>query len=47
MTLLLIGRILALGIAFLVQVLLVRYLSKDSYGSFAYVLSLVIFAQTI
>ncbi len=46
-TLLLIGRILALGIAFLVQVLLVRYLSKDSYGSFAYVLSLVIFAQTI
>lgn len=41
--LLLAGRILAVGINFLVQVLIVRYLSKMDYGAFAYALSVVAF----
>ena len=40
-TLLLSGRILSVGINLLVQVLIVRSLSKSGYGSFAYALSLV------
>ncbi len=43
--LLLAGRILAVGINFLVQVLIVRYLSKMDYGAFAYALSVVAFFQ--
>jgi O-antigen/teichoic acid export membrane protein len=36
---LLVGRVLALGIAFFTQVLIVRYLAKGEYGAFAYGLS--------
>jgi O-antigen/teichoic acid export membrane protein len=44
--LLLLGRVLSLGVNFLVQVLIVRYLSKDDYGAFAYALSIAFFAQS-
>jgi O-antigen/teichoic acid export membrane protein len=40
-SLLLAGRLLAVAINFLVQVLIVRYLSKADYGAFAYALSIV------
>ena len=40
-TLLLTGRVIAMVANFIVQVLIVRYLSKSDYGAFAYVLSLV------
>jgi O-antigen/teichoic acid export membrane protein len=45
--LLLAGRVLSLGINFAVQVLIVRYLSKEAYGAFAYALSIAVFGQTI
>lgn len=44
-SLLLIGRVLALGMTFVAQVLIIRSLAKSDYGAFAYVLSLVTFAQ--
>src|SRR5919198_1404902 len=34
--LLLFGRVVALGLNFLIQILIVRYLSKSDYGAFAY-----------
>ena len=40
-TLLLAGRLIAMGTNFIVQVLIVRYLSKSEYGAFAYALSLI------
>lgn len=40
-TLLLTGRVVAMVANFLIQVLIVRYLSKSDYGAFAYALSLV------
>jgi O-antigen/teichoic acid export membrane protein len=40
-SLLLLGRLISLGTNFLVQVLIVRYLSKGEYGVFAYALSVV------
>lgn len=40
-TLLLTGRVIAIVANFVVQVLIVRYLSKSDYGAFAYALSLV------
>jgi O-antigen/teichoic acid export membrane protein len=40
-SLLLAGRFLSLGINFAIQVLIVRYLSKEAYGAFAYTLALV------
>src|SRR5262245_46421197 len=40
-TLLLTGRVIAMVVNFVVQVLIVRYLSKSDYGAFAYALSLV------
>ena len=40
-SLLLAGRVIALGINFGVQMLTVRYLSKSDYGAFAYALSVV------
>jgi O-antigen/teichoic acid export membrane protein len=46
-SLLLVGRILSLGVNFAVQVLIVRYLSKDDYGAFAYALAIAFFAQTV
>ena len=40
-TLLLSGRVIAMAGNFLVQLLIVRYLSKSDYGAFAYALSLI------
>ena len=40
-TLLLFGRVIAMAANFLIQVLIVRYLSKGDYGAFAYAFSLV------
>jgi len=40
-SLLLVGRVLSLGVNFGVQVIVIRYLSKDDYGAFAYALSIV------
>ena len=39
-TLLLVGQLLAKGVNFGVQVLIVRYLSKSDYGALAYALSI-------
>ncbi len=44
---LLAGRVVSLGINFAVQVLIVRYLTKENYGAFAYALSIAVFGQTI
>ena len=46
-TLLVAGRVLALGVNLAIQVLIVRHLSKTDYGSFAYALSIVTFGQTV
>ena len=46
-SLLLVGRFLAKGLNFLVQVLIVRYLSRSDYGSLAYALSIVAFVQAL
>ncbi len=44
---LLVGRMLAMGINFTVQVLTVRYLAKSAYGAFAYALSVVSLSSSI
>jgi O-antigen/teichoic acid export membrane protein len=46
-TLLLVGQGVSLALAFLTQILIVRYLSKAGYGAFAYALSLVAIVQTL
>lgn len=46
-SLLLFGRIIATAVNVLIQVVIVRYLSKTQYGAFAYALSLVTLAETI
>jgi O-antigen/teichoic acid export membrane protein len=46
-SLLLIGRLLAVGVNFAVQVLIVRHLSKTEYGAFQYALSIVAFGDAI
>ncbi len=46
-TLLLMGRLLAMAVNFAVQVMIVRYLSKTSYGAFTYALSVVSLCQII
>lgn len=46
-SLLLIGRLIAMVVNFVVQVLTVRYLTKADYGAFAYALSLVTLGETI
>lgn len=46
-SLLLAGRVLSRGTNFLVQVLIVRYLTVTEYGGFAYALSIVSAGQTI
>ncbi len=46
-SLLLAGRAISLGVNFLVQVLIVRYLTQTEYGTFAYALAFVQLAQTI
>src|SRR6476661_5203575 len=40
-SLLLLGKVLALGLNFVSQILIVRYLTKNDYGAFAYALSIV------
>lgn len=45
--LLLVGRLVSMAINFVVQVLIVRHLSRTGYGSFAYALSMVALATTI
>jgi O-antigen/teichoic acid export membrane protein len=44
-SLLLIGRVLGLALNAVVQILIVRYLSKKEYGAFAYALSIVVVAE--
>jgi len=46
-SLLLVGRFIALGLNFAVQVLIVRYLAQSEYGAFAYALSLAALAQPL
>ena len=46
-SLLLLGRVIAMVVNFLVQVLIVRYLSTTAYGAFAYALSLVTLGETL
>ncbi len=46
-SLLLVGRFIALGLNFAVQVLIVRYLSESAFGAFAYALSLVALLQPL
>ena len=46
-SLLLAGRVLSVGINFVVQVLTVRYLSKADYGAFSYALVLVTFLSSL
>lgn len=41
------GRFIALGLNFAVQLLIVRYLSQSDYGAFAYALSLVTLGETV
>lgn len=45
-SLLLVGRVIALGLNFVVQLLIVRYMSQADYGAFAYALSLVSLGET-
>src|SRR6478736_3911728 len=46
-SLLLLGRFIALGLNFAVQVLIVRFLAQSDYGAFAYALSLAALAQPL
>ena len=46
-SLMLVGRIAAMGVAFLTQVLMVRHFSKDDYGVFAFALSAALVLQTV
>ena len=46
-SLLLAGRVISLLINFVVQVMIVRYLSKADFGAFAYALSIVTLGQTV
>lgn len=46
-SLLLVGRFLSLGVNFVVQLLIARYLSQSEYGAWAYVLSLVVLGETV
>jgi O-antigen/teichoic acid export membrane protein len=41
-SLLLVGKVLVIGLNFVIQVLMVRYLAKQDFGAFAYALSLVL-----
>jgi O-antigen/teichoic acid export membrane protein len=45
--LLLVGRVVGLGLDFVTQVLLVRYLTKDDFGAFALALSIVTIGTTV
>ena len=46
-SLLTLGRVVSLGVNFLVQVLIARYLSTTEYGAWAYALSLVTLGETV
>ena len=46
-SLMLVGRTLTMGVNFVVQVAIVRYLSQEEYGAFAYALSIVALGQTL
>ncbi|MBI3978106.1 MAG: oligosaccharide flippase family protein [Chloroflexi bacterium] len=46
-SLLFVGRLIARGIEFAVQVLLIRYLAQADYGALAYGLSIVLLGQTL
>ncbi len=46
-SLLLVGKVISVLVNLLVQVLIVRYLTKSDYGAFAYALSLVTMASTV
>ncbi|MEA2537730.1 MAG: hypothetical protein QOF11_1964 [Chloroflexota bacterium] len=46
-SLLLVGRTLSMAVNFLVQILIVRYLSTADYGAFAYALSIAALGQTL
>ena len=43
---LLLGRLTSMSLAFVTQVVMVRYLSKSDYGAFAYALSVVALLQS-
>ena len=45
--LLLIGRLLGMGLGLVIQLLLVRVLTKDDYGAFAWALSIVTLVQSV
>ncbi|MGD9956221.1 MAG: oligosaccharide flippase family protein [Candidatus Nanopelagicales bacterium] len=45
--LLLVGRLLGMGLGLVIQLLLVRVLSKDDYGAFAWALSIVTLVQSV
>jgi O-antigen/teichoic acid export membrane protein len=46
-SLLLSGQVISIGVAFVTQILIVRYLSKEAYGAFAYALSFVTLVRII
>lgn len=46
-SLLLVGRLLAMALALVTQVLLVRYLQKSQYGTFAYAIALAAIIQSV
>jgi O-antigen/teichoic acid export membrane protein len=46
-SILLVGRVLAMAVNLIIQVLTVRYLSKDAFGAFAYALSIVSVAENL
>ncbi len=46
-SMLLVGRVVAIGLNFLVQVLMVRFLAREDYGSFSFVLSLTALAANL
>jgi O-antigen/teichoic acid export membrane protein len=45
-TLLLVGRLISIALNVVIQIVIVRYLSKSGYGAFAYVLTIVAVSQT-
>ena len=46
-SLMLVGRTMSMGVNFVVQILIVRYLTTEAYGAFAYALSIVALGQTL
>lgn len=46
-SLMLVGRVMAMGVGFLTQVIVVRHLAKSEYGAFAYALSGALLLQSV